>query len=433
MGGMFASRSGAVPLAVVVAVAVFAVGTAAGCGDSKASRTVEVAVRDSAGIRIVESPVDLELPLIDLRTRPPLVRIGALDGDEGEVLYRVTGAFPLSDGRLVVGNAGSHEIRFYDESGTLESSVGREGDGPGEFRGLTWVGPAGADSIAAFDDDGRDVTVFDADGVLARTLRFADLRDPGSDEEFAGRWPVMEGRLDGGSFVVGTWPTIMTGSTYEGASDDSAQYYFIGEDGASDRAPVTVPASENWVETTETTASVMPIPLGRRTDAAVGADILWIGMTDSNDIRGYGEDGALRVIIRRDVTAQPVTPADIERYKDERMEEAADSPDWLNFLRESLERIPFASHHPLFSSIAATEQGGIWVEEYSADSDSDESTWTVYDPDGRPIGSARLPPGAHILHVTDESLVLRREDELSVEYVEIYGLDVVGVEAEASP
>lgn len=418
---------------MMTAVLATVVAAAAGCGDSRESRTVDVAVRDSAGIRIVESPADLELPLIDLRTGPPLLRIGALDGDEGEVLYRVTGAFPLSDGRLVVGNAGSHEIRFYDAGGTLESSIGGEGDGPGEFRRLAWVGPAGADSIAAFDSDGRDVTVFEADGALARSFRLADFQDPGSDEELAPRWPVMEGRLDGGSFVVGTWPTVMTGSTYEGVSDDSTLYYFIGEDGASKRTPVTVPASENWVETTETSASVMPVPLGRRTDAAVGADILWIGMTDSNDIRGYGDDGALRLIIRRDLTAQPVTPADIERYKNQQMELAADNPDWLDFLRESLERIPFASHHPLYSSIIATEQGGIWVEEYSVDSDSDESTWTVHGPDGRPVSSARLPPGASILYVTGDSLILRREDELSVEYVEIHGLAAESAEAQASP
>lgn len=428
---MFPSRWAAVPTAVTVTVAALAVGAAAGCGDSGASPTADVAVRDSAGIRIVESPAALELPLIDLRTRPPLLRIGALDGDEGEVLYRVTGAFPLPDGRLVIGNAGSHEIRFYDASGALESSVGREGDGPGEFQRLTWVGPVGADSIAAFDGGGREVTVFDADGELARTFRLTDFRDPGTEEQLAPRWPVMEGRLDSGSFVVGTWPTVMTGSTYEGISDDSTQYYFIGDDGSSDGLPVTVPASENWVETTETSASVMPVPLGRRTDAAVGADILWVGMTDSNDIRGYGEDGALRLIIRRDVAAHPVTPADIERYKDEQMALAADNPDWLNFLRESLERVPFASHHPLFSSIIATEQGGIWVEEYSAESASAASVWTVYGPDGRPAGSAHLPPGADILYVTGDSLVLRREDELSVEYVEVHRLAAQGVEAAA--
>lgn len=412
-------------------VLVLAVGGAAGCGDSGASPTVDVAVRDSAGIRIVESPADLELPLIDLRARPPLLRIGALDGDEGEVLYRVTGAVPLSDGRLVIGNAGSHEIRFYDESGTLESSVGREGDGPGEFRRLTWIGPAGADSIAVFDGDGREVTVFDADGRLARTFRLTEFRDPGSEEDVAPRWPLMVGRLGGGNFVVGALPIVTTGPTFEGIPDDSIHYYFVVDGGASDRAPLAVPASENWVESSESSASVMPVPLGRRTDAAVGTDILWVGMTDSNDIRGYGEDGALRLIIRRDLAAQPVTPADVERYKDERMALAADNPDLLNFLRESFERIPFASHHPLFSSIIATEQGGIWVEEYSSDSDADASVWTVYAADGRPVGSARLPPGANILYVTGDSLILRREDELSVEYVEIHGLDVVGAEAEA--
>lgn len=418
MNAALRGRSSSIMLVQLLLLTVAAAATA--CSDSEASRTLEVSVRDSAGVRIVESPAEAQLPLIDIASRPPLLRIGALDGAEGEVLYQVIGASLLSGGRLAVGNAGSHQIRFYDANGTLASSVGGEGDGPGEFRDLTWVGPAGADSVAAFDDDGRRVTVFDADGVLARTFRLAEFRNPGSEEEPVPRSPMMEGRLDGGSFVVGTIPIVTTGPTFTGIPDDSVNYYFIGDDGASDRGPIAVPASESWVESTESTASVSSVPLGRRTDATVGADVLWIGMTDSNDILGYGEDGALRLIIRRDVTPRSVTPADIERYKNERMELAADNPGWLDFLRENFERVPFASHHPLFSSIAATEDGGVWIEEYAFD--SDESIWTVYGPDGQPVGSARLPPDARILRIAGDSLVLRRQDELSVEYVEIYGV-----------
>lgn len=427
---------------LVTFVAVLAAAAVAGCGDAGTrgeGDAVQVTARDSAGVRIVESSVAAELPVLDLTARPPLLSIGALDGREGEVLYRVTAAFPVSDGRLVIGNAGSHQIRFYDVAGRFELAIGGEGEGPGEFREMGWVGPAGDDSVAAYDGNGRRIAVFDPGGVLARTFSLPQFTDDAgggvasraADEGTIPRWPRPVGRLASGSFVVAAHPIATTGGNFRGITADSVHYYFLdGEGEAGDRAPLVVSGGESWMESTASTVSLSSLPFGRDAYAATGAGLLWIGVTDSNDIRGYAEDGSLRTVVRRDVARRPVTEADIERYKERDLERAADNPDWLAWVRDIHKRVQFASRHPLFSTIAAPDDGGLWVEEYSFESeDTDPSTWTAYDADGRPARSVVLPPNARILWITGDTLILRREDELSVEYVEVYGLERTAAEA----
>ena len=63
----------------------------------------------------------------------PVAAIGGADERENYALFGPTGAARLADGRIAILNSGSHEVRFYDADGTYRSSVGGEGQGPGEL------------------------------------------------------------------------------------------------------------------------------------------------------------------------------------------------------------------------------------------------------------------------------------------------------------
>ena len=106
-------------------------------------------VRDSAGIRIVENTTPLWQEGEEWHLSPePVVDIGGGDVEENQ-LFRVAGALRLSDGRIVVGNGGTHELRFYTGDGAFVRSVGRRSDGPGEFQDLRWVRRLRGDSLIA--------------------------------------------------------------------------------------------------------------------------------------------------------------------------------------------------------------------------------------------------------------------------------------------
>jgi hypothetical protein len=108
-------------------LALFAIPLAA-CATDTPERLGAV-VRDSGGVRIVEntSPQWLESQQWRL-TEEPIVDIGGGDTAE-EQLHRVRGAARLSDGRIVVADGGSQELRFYAPSGEHERSAGGRGGG----------------------------------------------------------------------------------------------------------------------------------------------------------------------------------------------------------------------------------------------------------------------------------------------------------------
>ncbi len=102
----------------------------AACGSEGASGPA-VAVRDSAGITIVENSGSVPTGGgWSIAAEPELV-IGTFEGDPEYQLFQVEGALRLPDGRIAIGNTGSGEIRIFDASGVFLRSLGRKGEGPG--------------------------------------------------------------------------------------------------------------------------------------------------------------------------------------------------------------------------------------------------------------------------------------------------------------
>jgi hypothetical protein len=133
---------GTAVLAAAGAVVVLAV---LACRGDVGSATVwDGAVRDSAGIQIVENigaPMWREDETWELTE---VLRIGAVEGAPEYEFGRISGIAVLSDRRIVVADAMAHELRFFSPEGVHELTVGRQGQGPGEFGdGLLYpsVGP----------------------------------------------------------------------------------------------------------------------------------------------------------------------------------------------------------------------------------------------------------------------------------------------------
>ena len=102
------------------------------CSTGETSAPVAEVI-DSAGVRLVlnhlpDGPLGTGGLSLDAE---PMLEIGTFEGDALYQLYRVGGARRLADGRIVVANAGSFEVRVYGADGRYERAWGREGGGPG--------------------------------------------------------------------------------------------------------------------------------------------------------------------------------------------------------------------------------------------------------------------------------------------------------------
>lgn len=97
------------------------------CGGSdRPGRARAAVIRDSVGVRVVEtaSPSRLRAP-VTVGEEPTFV-VGETDGDPRYLLSRVVGATQLADGDVLVASGGSNELRLYDARGRfLRSQVGK--------------------------------------------------------------------------------------------------------------------------------------------------------------------------------------------------------------------------------------------------------------------------------------------------------------------
>ena len=99
-------------------------------------------VRDSAGILITENARPADGSRLGWRIGPePTVTIGAVEGEDPYLFQWVRSAFRISDGRIVVANGGTEEIRVFTATGTHLLSWGGRGQGPGDFGSLSMAGP----------------------------------------------------------------------------------------------------------------------------------------------------------------------------------------------------------------------------------------------------------------------------------------------------
>lgn len=385
----------------------------AACGAGERAAT-DIAVRDSAGIAIVENTAAVWPEGGGWHLSPePLVEIGALDGAPEDQLFRVVGARRLGDGRIVVANSGTHELRFYDAQGRHLRSVGREGEGPGEFRGLGAIHRYTADSIVAYDFRLRRLSIFDADGGFGRSMALPVIGERTT--------PQFVGAFDDGTILLRTGRIFSTRDELRtGVSRDSSVFYRVAADGAVLDTIGVFPGSEAFVYTIENGLTVMGLAFGRNAVADVQGLHFYFGAGETYEVAIHAADGALQRLVRRRFDNLAVTPQDIERYKQRQLEATTDD-NWRRMQERIFAEMPFPATMPAYSRVLADAAGNLWVAEYRRPGD-DQPRWTVFDLDGRMLGTVDMPQGFSPTEIGSDYVLGTIRDELDVERVRLYEL-----------
>ena len=375
-------------------------------------------VRDSAGIRIVEStaPQWKEGEAWHLGEEPRVV-IGNGDTDETQ-LFGVQGAVKLSNGTFVIANSGSFELRYYDSSGAFLRASGGEGKGPGEFsRGpwALWKRPG--DTLAATDPTNFRLSYYDARGNFAGAVT---LRPEPR------KFPRILGQLDDAQLV--TWDGVYR--QYSGpeksAFRDSSLYQIVSSDGARFEDVALLPASERWTYTWLGRTNQQALPFGRTGRAAVATDGFWYTTAEHFEIIEFAPSRGMVSIVR--LLAQPPTlkDDDISSYKAERMASAPDDPTGRRSWRRWLDDAPYPATSPTFQSLLVDEEQYIWAELFKLPGSllppDYASEWMLFDSDGRFYGTVVMPQRFTPYSIGSDYVlgVWRNADD--VEHVQLYDL-----------
>lgn len=392
-------------------------------------------VRDSAGIRIVENRRPADDSRLGWQVGPePLVSIGSVGGEGQFQLHRVDDALKLRDGRIVVANAGSHRLLVFDEAGDYLTAWGRKGEGPGEFAGeyggndlgwrLFWAEPWPRDSVAVchgtFSLGLELLSVFDSEGTHGRTVNLARARDP------AARRPhdMCADVLPDGA-ILAIRQASRPNHKLTGLKRPDLEFLVLEGDGSLRVSLGTHAGAETFDYWEDHYSSFwLDRPPFRKTVLwAAWGPLTIVSPTDRYELRAYDYEGSLARIVRRDHEVRNPTLADFEDYKEDYIGGPVSNPRFRRLLTAVMDAVPLPESFPTFSAIEVDLLGYLWVREYNLPGDEDRALWTVFDVDGVVRGFVETPPGLTIYEIGEDYLLGKVQDELRVEYVQVWGLD----------
>jgi len=398
-----------------------------GCGFEEDSNPRGRIVSDSVGVEVVWPKPDFDAaPRWQTGLDPSLeIGAGADEGTEGEDLFRVVGAVSLGDGGLVVANRGTRELLVYDGTGGFLRSLGGEGEGPGEFRDITFLARLPGDTILVHDRSLLRLSLFHPGTGFLRTLRF-----PGPE---AAPFQIVGGVLSRRAVV--SWSLMKEPPQTPGihTTIETVGVFEMGS-GAYTAMALLNTMEEGLGMNRGRLMRTFP-PYARKSDVVAGRENVYIlQSTNDRSIEVYDTSGDLARVLRIDVPRVEVDSRTMDAWIEDFIEDAAEGSDDIGeSLRRSFEDTPTPDSIPLIRSLVTDTDGNVCAERYPEAFGGPPVFW-CFSPDGlllRVIALREAPSrGLHPFHdaqleIGEDFVLGVWEDELGREYVRRYPLSQV--------
>ena len=402
-----------------IAAKAFAVGlitvAAVACAEGRSGREA-TAIRDSAGVKIVENESPAWRPEEAWRLGDvPLREFGA-----GDSLFGIGNAIRLNDGRIIVSHNSAKEIRIYSPTGQFVSRFGRAGSGPGEFQEISRLFLFGThDSLMVFDVGQRRAAVFDLQGKFVRSF----LPEPLPNKMAA----FVDGAFEDGSLLVWSVPALT--QDIRGLVRPVRSLWRYSPDGKPVVQLAAFPGQETFFQETPFGVDRRRPFFGHTASHVAWKNHVYWGITDRFEINVQSQDGALLAVIRIQERARSVSAADVNEVIRRRVDTL--SPAMREPVRRVLSRMPAGGDVPAFgwpvwsdshgSELQVDDEGNIWVVQYF-EPNAPRNARTIFDANGRWLGTVRLPARFTPLHLGADIVLGKWLDSLDVEHLQLYQL-----------
>lgn len=369
-------------------------------------------VRDSAGVTIVENPVDGLWGEGEAWRVEEVFRVGGMEGGPESEFGMVIGVDLDDEGRVYVADQQARRLRVFDVDGSFVRDIGAPGEGPGEFGpGISGVFVE-ADTVNAPDITNARVNRFTTEGEVLTPLRV----------ELSGGIPMRWDETGSGELVAQRRGMDMEGMDALADGDPIAT---LPPEGEEARVLATVPQGQSFQMTggNPTIRIFEAEPMWDLSDDGVVAQ----GMNDQYRIELW-RDGALERVVTRPVEPVEVTEGEERRILDMTRDMMASTGVPPQAVEQVVQQMEFAESYPVFAQLLRSEDGTLWVQrirtsrdvpegvEWSAQ-DLGSNEWEVFDAEGRYLGVLAFPLRFQPIREVDGVIWGVERDEFDVQSV----------------
>jgi hypothetical protein len=369
---------------------------------------------DSIPVRVIESTdavADERAAPFAVDTAPELV-IGTDAGEEPYELHRVFDAMQWRDGRIIVGNSGSQELRLYDSAGVYLGSLGRKGGGPGEFSEYSSLNLyAWRDSLLVADD-GRA-------HVYSPTLEFVSTRP--FDVSSGPSRPFLRG-----VFADGSWAAFAAegGGILNGPPGSIINMGFellhYSATGVMQRSVRSYASRPRYVLNAAGRTGFPYVPLTSEEQAGVQGDSFVVLPPGRPELLWFDQQGRLAQVARwsrRRVPSSEVYPTYIDSslagYR-----RGTDREDEAFYTELYKQDLPIPEYAPLYTTLKVDDERRVWLERFRLPGDTGPRRWDVIAPTGEWLGTVAVPPRFTLFRAGRDYVLGRTLDSLGVERVQ---------------
>jgi hypothetical protein len=338
------------------------------------------------------------------------VSIGGLE-EPAHVFGEVTDVAVLPDSRIVVVDRQARAAAVFDRAGELVRTLGREGEGPGEF--LDPISLSVSETrVFVWDWRQRRITAFDLGSDSIETIAVPGQLNP--THHF--------GRMEDGRFVFGT----VTGEIVDeeaGSQLWERNLGIIAFDPVGLQVDTIVEVPDQlvgWVDQDQRRTG-SPHFAPRADFAASGGQLFWA--RGDLPLVVHAAD-ARQDSIRWARPPVRVTPADVNAYREAWL---ARRPETLHAqINRLFEVMPAAEYFPTVGRVIPDHDGGVWVQVYAKPGDEVREVLRL--DGGQVVCRVDLPIGFAPEEGGQGWLLGVTTDELGVERVERWTLHARGSE-----
>lgn len=369
------------------------------CSGGDSASAVGSVARDSLGVRIVEN--SQQQGSTWTAEPEPLFALGWNSGDPTFTWLQAGRILP--NGGALVGDFGSGVIYQVDPDGSVVTSWGRKGEGPGEFQAFDAILHTG-DSILVSDGRLQRLTVLSSDGAVLATHRQAGA--------FVHRASAL---LDDGRLLV------TPGEGYSGLSETRPEWIFetqpvlaVGLESATVDTLAELPHLRRWLGTRG--GSPGPIVVKGRA-GGYSEGFAW-ARADRPEVQWYDTSGNLVQVARWEEDPLPLTAdrmTDISNVFEESFRAGGADEAFITAQLLELEAgfDRYEGPLPYWDALYVDREGNTWLSEYALPGQL-PTRWRVVTRSGEFVGWVELPDVAEILDITEDHILAVSLDELEV-------------------